>query len=163
MRAVVFSKKLITASAVSLCVIFFSRYNLPGTEHNKSHIFAESVQEGGDAFILAFNANATRATSTIPWLGFTNQFWNASLHVPDIIRLSDVITLSVWEKTDNDLLAVSATSSADLDTSQLDSDEDTYLFPTRDEEKQLGMIQTQNAVLFRINWEITAPIHKYKY
>ena len=66
MRVVVFSKKLITASAVTLCVKFLSECNLPGTGPNKSDIFAGSVEEGGDVFIVEVNANVKRETSTIP-------------------------------------------------------------------------------------------------
>ena len=100
----VFSKKLIGASAVILCVEFLTGCNLPGAGPDKSDIFAGSVQKGGDAFIVEVNANVTRATSTVPSLGFTNQFRNASLQVPDIIRPGDVLKFSVWENTDNGLL-----------------------------------------------------------
>ncbi len=71
---------------------------------------------------MEVNANVTRATSTVPSLGFTNQCRNASLQVPDIIRPGDVLKFSVWENTDNGLLTGPVTNSAELDAVQVDAD-----------------------------------------
>ena len=104
-----------------LCIKFFYGCNLPQTEPNKSDIFAGSVQERGEALNVDVNANLTRATSTTPSLAFTSQFRNASLHVTDIIRPSDVLTLSVWKNTDSGPLKRAATNSAKLDAVQVDA------------------------------------------
>ncbi len=120
------SKRFMTASAVVLCVKILSACNLPGTGPNKSEIFAGSVQEEGDAYIVEVNASVTRATSAVPALGFTKQFRNTSLQGPDLIRPGDAIRLAVWENTDNGLLTKQANNSAKLDAVQVD--DDGYIF-----------------------------------
>ena len=90
---------------------------------------------------MEVNVNVTRATSTIPSLGFTSQFRNASLQVPEIIRPGGVLKLSVWENTDNGLLTGPATNSAELNAVQVDADE--YIFvPYAGRIRQPGIMQT---------------------
>ena len=161
-RALVFSKKLVAASAGILCVKFLTGCNLPGMGPDKSDILARSGQEGADAFIVEVSENVTRATSTIPSLGFTNQFRNASLQIPEIIRPGDVLKLSVPENKNNGLLTGPAANSAELDAVQVDADD--YIFvPYAGRIKQLGIMQTQYAELLPIYCRITPSIHRHKY
>lgn len=101
---------------------FLSARNLLRTGPEKSDIFAGFIHEKLYAFIVKVNARVTRATSTIPSLHITSQFRNASLQSLNIILPGDLLTLSVWENTNNGLLTGPATNSAELDAVQVDSD-----------------------------------------
>ena len=52
---------------------------LPRPGPNKKEIFAGSVLNGGDAFIVTVNPRVTRATSVLPSFGFSSDFRNAGL------------------------------------------------------------------------------------
>ena len=127
MRAVAIFRRHVTASvALLLCAGVLSGCTLPRTGPNKSEIFSGSVQKQGDAFIVEVNEHVTRTTAVVPALGFTSAFRNAQLQGSDTIRPGDTLGLSIWENTDNSLLAGQATNSTRLDGVQVD--ESGYIF-----------------------------------
>lgn len=94
---------------------------LPRVGPNKREIFAGSVQNKGDAFIVAVNDRVTRATAVVPALGFSSEFKNAARLTSDTIRPGDVLGLTVWENVDDGLLAGEAQNSTILEEVQVDS------------------------------------------
>jgi len=95
--------------------------SLPKVGPNKREIFAGSVQEQGDAYIVSVNDRVTRATAVVPALGFSSSFKSASSLNSDTIRPGDVLGLTVWENVDDGLLAGEATNSTILEEVQVDS------------------------------------------
>ncbi|MEO0938954.1 MAG: polysaccharide biosynthesis/export family protein [Pseudomonadota bacterium] len=93
---------------------------LPQVGPNKRQIFAGSVQQEGDAFIVAVNDRVTRATAVTPALGFTDAFKNAATLGSDTIRPGDVLGLTIWENTDQGLLAGEGVNSTILEEVQVD-------------------------------------------
>ena len=95
--------------------------SLPRVGPNKREIFAGSVQQKGDAFVVAVNDRVTRATAVVPALGFSSTFRNAGRLTSDTIRPGDVLGLTVWENVDDGLLAGQAQNSTILEEVQVDS------------------------------------------
>ncbi len=101
-------------SMVSACTL------LPRTGPSKREIFAGSVQQQGDAFIVSVNDRVTRATSVAPALGFSQSFINASTLGSDTIRPGDTLGLTIWENVDDGLLAAEGANATLLDEVQVD-------------------------------------------
>lgn len=93
---------------------------LPKVGPNKRQIYAGSVQQEGDAFIVSVNDRVTRATAVVPALGFSQAFQNAGQLTSDTIRPGDVLGLTIWENVDDGLLAGKATNSTVLEEVQVD-------------------------------------------
>ena len=98
-----------------------SSCGLPQVGPNKRQIFAGSVQQEGDAYIVAVNDRVTRATAVVPALGFSAAFRNASPLTSDTIRPGDTLGLTIWENVDDGLLAGEAQNSTILEEVQVDS------------------------------------------
>jgi polysaccharide export outer membrane protein len=95
--------------------------SLPKVGPNKREIFAGSVQQEGDAFIVSVNDRVTRATAVVPALGFSNAFQSAGRLTSDTIRPGDVLGLTIWENVDDGLLAGETSNSTVLEEVQVDS------------------------------------------
>ncbi|MFY0690829.1 MAG: polysaccharide biosynthesis/export family protein [Paracoccaceae bacterium] len=93
---------------------------LPRSGPGKKEIFAGSVQNEGDVFIVSVNSRVTRATAVQPSLGFSKSFINADKIVSDIIQPGDTLGLSIWENVDDGLLTV-AGGTGELSEVQVDS------------------------------------------
>lgn len=93
---------------------------LPQVGPNKRQIFAGSVQQQGDSFIVSVNDRVTRATAVVPALGFTQTFLDAGTLASDIIRPGDVLGLTVWENVDEGLLANQGQNATALEQIQVD-------------------------------------------
>lgn len=94
---------------------------LPRAGPTKNEIFAGSVQQEGDAFVVEVNDRVTRATAVVPALGFSDAFKNAARLTTDVIRPGDVLGLTIWENVDDGLLAGQATNFTILEEVQVDS------------------------------------------
>ncbi|WP_136635171.1 polysaccharide biosynthesis/export family protein [Pseudooceanicola onchidii] len=101
-------------SMVSACTL------LPRTGPTKREIFAGSVQQQGDAFVISVNDRVTRATAVAPALGFSQAFINASPVGSDTIRPGDTLGLTIWENVDDGLLAAEGANATLLDEVQVD-------------------------------------------
>lgn len=97
-----------------------SSCGLPRVGPNKREIFAGSVQQEGDAFVISANDRVTRATSVVPALGFSSAFKNAASIGSDTIHPGDTLGLTIWENVDAPLLGVEGQSSAILEEIQVD-------------------------------------------
>ncbi|MGH1425657.1 MAG: polysaccharide biosynthesis/export family protein [Pseudooceanicola sp.] len=93
---------------------------LPRVGPNKQEIFAGSVQQEGDAYIVAVNDRVTRATAVVPALGFSESFINAGRVGSDTIQPGDTLGLTVWENVDDGLLAGQGANATVLDQVQVD-------------------------------------------
>ncbi len=107
-------------ATVLVCVVGLSACEmLPRSGPSKSEIFAGSVQQQGDAFIVAVNDHVTRATAVVPALGFSNAFLRAGAVGSDTIRPGDVLGVSIWENVEEGILA-KTTEPAVLEEVQVD-------------------------------------------
>jgi len=112
------------ARLLALCVLVtvVAACSLPRPGPNKAELFAGSVQEQGDAFVVGVNDRVTRATSIVPALGFTEEFRNAGRLGADTINQGDVLGLSVFENVPESLLAPPEARAAVLDEVQVGGD-----------------------------------------
>ncbi|MEO9518408.1 MAG: polysaccharide biosynthesis/export family protein [Paracoccaceae bacterium] len=95
---------------------------LPQAGPNKRQIFAGSVENEGDAFVVSVDDNVTRATAFTPPLGFSKSLLSAGQLGSDTIRPGDVLGLTIWENVDDGLLAGEGTNSTILEEVQVDGD-----------------------------------------
>tara|TARA_R110002110_G_scaffold132616_8_gene314398 strand:+ start:8765 stop:9820 length:1056 start_codon:yes stop_codon:yes gene_type:complete len=93
---------------------------LPQAGPNKRQIFAGSVQNEGDAFVVSVNDRVTRATAVVPALGFSEDFKRASELGSDTIRPGDVLGITVYENVDDPLLGVDGAPATALEEVQVD-------------------------------------------
>lgn len=94
---------------------------LPRSGPNKREIFAGSVLNQGDAFVISVNDRVTRATAVVPALGFPAAFRNAGLVGSDTISPGDVLALQIYENVrDEPLLSVSGERMSVLTDVQVD-------------------------------------------
>ncbi|MGC1495904.1 MAG: polysaccharide biosynthesis/export family protein [Sulfitobacter sp.] len=106
--------------AVLAALAVISSCGLPQVGPNKRQIFAGSVQNQGDAFVVSVNDRVTRATAVTPALGFSNSFKNASQLGSDTIRPGDVLGITVYENVDDPLLGVEGAPATLLEEVQVD-------------------------------------------
>ncbi|MEX0349806.1 MAG: polysaccharide biosynthesis/export family protein [Paracoccaceae bacterium] len=95
---------------------------LPRVGPSKNQIYAGSVQNDGDAFVVAVNDRVTRATAVVPAFGFSSSFKSAPQLTSDTIRPGDVLGLTIWENVDDGLLSGEVGNSTPLEEVQVDSD-----------------------------------------
>lgn len=106
------------ALVAALAVV--SSCGLPRPGPNKREIYAGSVQQQGDAFVVSVNDRVTRATAVTPALGFSDAFKNAGTLGSDTIRPGDVLSLTIWENVDKPLLGPEGQVAAVLEEVQVD-------------------------------------------
>ncbi len=93
---------------------------LPRVGPSKKEIFAGSVQQEGDAFIVVVNDRVTRATAVTPSFGFSDAFLNAGSLGSDTIRPGDTLGLTIWENVTDGLLASQGQNATVLEEVQVD-------------------------------------------
>lgn len=106
--------------AVLAALAVVTSCGLPQVGPNKKQIFAGSVQNEGDAFVVSVNDRVTRATAVTPALGFSNAFKNAAQLGSDTIRPGDVLGITVYENVDDPLLGVEGAPATLLEEVQVD-------------------------------------------
>ncbi len=95
---------------------------LPRPGPNRGEIFAGSVLEEGDAFILTVDDRINQIASVTPALGFTAEMNDAALVGSDTVQAGDVLSLTVWENVDDGLLVPSGQNATVLEEVQVDGD-----------------------------------------
>lgn len=95
---------------------------LPRPGPNRSEIFAGSVQQEGDAFILTVDDRINRIASVAPTLGFSSEMNNAGLVGSDTIQPGDVLSLTIWENVDDGLLVPTGQNATVLNEVQVDGE-----------------------------------------
>ncbi|WP_239995062.1 polysaccharide biosynthesis/export family protein [Rhodosalinus sediminis] len=106
--------------ALLLIAALVAGCGLPRGGPTKREIFAGSVQNEGDAFVLAVNDRVTRATAVQPALGFSDAFRSAGVLGSDTIRPGDTLGLTIWENVDDGLLSSEGTNFTTLEEVQVD-------------------------------------------
>ncbi|MBW6416746.1 polysaccharide biosynthesis/export family protein [Celeribacter sp. PS-C1] len=101
------------AASLSACA-------LPRSGPNKREIFAGSVLEKGDSFVVAVNDQVNAATAINQELGFSSAFQNAGVIGSDTIAPGDVLSLTIWENVDDGLLAGQGANATVLSEVQVD-------------------------------------------
>jgi polysaccharide export outer membrane protein len=109
------------AVAVLAAVSVVAACGLPRSGPNKREIFAGSVLQQGDAFVVLVNDRVTRATAVVPALGFSSAFRNAGLIGSDIVNPGDVLSIQVFENVrDEPLLSTAGERVSILQEVQVD-------------------------------------------
>lgn len=94
---------------------------LPRSGPTKREIFAGSVLNGGDAFVVTVNPTVTRATAVMPALGFSSTFLKAGVMASDVISSGDTLGMTVFENVKDDpLLGNTGQRVSALQTLQVD-------------------------------------------
>ncbi|MDP5216622.1 polysaccharide biosynthesis/export family protein [Ruegeria sp. 2205SS24-7] len=127
--------------------------SLPRSGPSKNQIFAGSVQNEGDSFVVAVNDRVTRATAVVPALGFSDSFKSASQLTSDTIRPGDVLGLTIWENVDDGLLSGEVSNSTPLEEVQVDSDG--FIFVP-----YAGRVRASGSTPNQLRQEITAKLEE---
>ncbi|MCF2904538.1 polysaccharide biosynthesis/export family protein [Octadecabacter sp. CECT 8868] len=93
---------------------------LPRSGPTKSEIFAGSVMEEGDAFVLLVDDRVNRVAGVTPALGFSAGFRDAADLGSDTIRAGDVLGLTIWENVRDPLLVPAGQNATVLEEVQVD-------------------------------------------
>ncbi|MFZ1469265.1 MAG: polysaccharide biosynthesis/export family protein [Paracoccaceae bacterium] len=81
-----------------------SACGLPRPGPNKKEIFAGSVLNGGDAFVVTVNPRVTRATAVLPSFGFSQSFQSAGIVGSDTLAPGDTLGITIFENVKDDPL-----------------------------------------------------------
>jgi len=116
------------ARVVALCAaaLMLSGCALPRSGPSRNEIFAGSVQQAGDAFVVQVNDRVTRATSVVPELGFPERLQRAGQVAADMIRPGDVLSFTIYENVDAGLLSAAGTNASQLE--QVQVNDNGYIF-----------------------------------
>ncbi len=106
-------------TALLVLVATLTACGLPRVGPTKNEIFKGSVQEEGDAFIVAVNDRVTRATAVVPALGFSEKFLNAGIVGSDTIAPGDILGIAIWENVEDGILTTAGAPAA-LEEVQVD-------------------------------------------
>lgn len=104
----------VVVSAASSCAL------LPGAGPTRNELFAGSVQNQGDAFIVEVNSRVTSVTSSAPVLGFPSPLLNAGNSDTEVIRSGDLLALTIYENVSDGLLAGEGGTAASVEAVQVD-------------------------------------------
>jgi polysaccharide export outer membrane protein len=86
------------------CLSLAAGCGLPRPGPNKKEIFAGSVLQDGDAFIVTVNARVTRATAFLPSFGFSSAFKGAGIVGSDTLSAGDTLAITIFENVRDDPL-----------------------------------------------------------
>ncbi|MDG4647436.1 polysaccharide biosynthesis/export family protein [Roseibacterium sp. SDUM158017] len=104
----------IVVSAASSCAL------LPRSGPTRNEIFAGSVQNEGDAFVVEVNRRVNSITAAVPALGFPATLANASSPDTEVIRPGDRLALTIYENVSDGLLTGQDGDAALIDAVQVD-------------------------------------------
>ena len=112
--------RTLRATAVFCIVASLAACGLPRSGPTKKEIFAGSVLQDGDAFVVTVTDRVNAAAGVTPSLGFSNRFTNAGTLGSDTIQSGDVLALTIWENVDDGLLAGQGANATVLSEVQVD-------------------------------------------
>ena len=110
------------AVALLALVAMVAACGLPRAGPNKREIFAGSVQQQGDAYIVVVSDRVARATAVVPALGFSDAFKTAGRLGADTISAGDTLTLTVFENVAEGLIVGEGQNVATLTDVQVDGE-----------------------------------------
>ena len=105
---------------VLLSLTLVASCGLPRGGPTKKEIFAGSVQEQGDAFVVSVNRRVTTATSVYEALGFSSSFVDVGVVGADTINPGDTLGLTIYENVEDGLLVAQGAPATALDEVQVD-------------------------------------------
>ncbi len=98
----IITKRILAAAVLAMLATACS---LPRSGPNKQELEAASVVNGGDVHVVDVTTEIARLATRDQSMSFGNLFLNAGPRGVDIINPGDVVTVTVWENTDNGLLS----------------------------------------------------------
>lgn len=117
----VMTSRGVLALSLAAVLLTTTACGLPRSGPNKREIYAGSVLNGGDAFIVSVTPNVTRATAVMPALGFSQAFLKAGVLPSDLISPGDTLGITVFENVKDDpLLGNTGQRVSALQTLQVD-------------------------------------------
>ncbi|NIY78239.1 MAG: polysaccharide biosynthesis/export family protein [Rhodobacteraceae bacterium] len=116
----ILTSRITRAITLVAVVASLSACALPRSGPNKKEIFAGSVLEQGDSFVVTVNDRVNAATAINQELGFSSAFQNAGVIGSDTISPGDVLSLTIWENVDDGLLAGQGANATVLSEVQVD-------------------------------------------
>jgi polysaccharide export outer membrane protein len=105
----------VVVSAASSCAL------LPRSGPTRNELFAASVQNEGDAFVVEVNRRVNAVTAAIPALGFPSSLIHASGAETEVVRPGDTLTLTIYENVTDGLLAGPDGNAALIESVQVDA------------------------------------------
>lgn len=114
------STRLAKSLALVAALALVASCGLPRSGPNKSEIFAGSVLQDGDAFVLLVDDRVNQVAGVTPALGFTAGFRDAGVVGSDTIRPGDVLGLTIWENVRDPLLVPTGQNATSLEEVQVD-------------------------------------------
>lgn len=115
-----FTRSRFARGLAVVAALMLASCGLPRTGPNKSEIFAGSVLEQGDAFILAVTDRTNAISSVTPALDFAEGFKSAGVLGSDTIRPGDTLGLTIWENVTDGLLVPTGQNATVLEEVQVD-------------------------------------------
>lgn len=106
--------------ALFAAVAVVASCGLPRSGPTKNEIFAGSVMEGGDAFVLLVDDRVNLVAGVTPALGFSAGFRDTSSLGSDTIRPGDTLGLTIWENVRDPLLVPAGQNATVLEEVQVD-------------------------------------------
>lgn len=106
--------------ALGLIALTISACGLPRLGPTRSEIFAGSVQQDGDAFVVEVNQRVIETTSVVEALGFSSAFRNAAGTSTEAIQPGDVLNLTVYENVSDPLLGSEGSTTSVVEEVQVD-------------------------------------------
>ena len=94
-----------TILAVVVLAMLVTACSLPRSGPNKQELAAASVENGGDVHVVDVTTEVARLATRDQSMSFGPALLNAGPRGVDIINPGDVVTVTVWENTDNGLLS----------------------------------------------------------
>jgi polysaccharide export outer membrane protein len=91
-------------SSIAIAVVLVAGCGLPRPGPKKAEIHAGADGKQGNAFIVPVSPSVSRATSTVPGLGFSAGFRNAGVVGSDDIAAGDRLSVTVFENVKDDPL-----------------------------------------------------------
>jgi len=112
--------RLVKGAALTIALAILASCGLPRSGPNKSEIFAGSVLEDGNAFVLLVDDRVNLVANVTPTLDFSEGFRNAPEIGSDTIRPGDTLGLTIWENVRDPLLVATGQNATILDEVQVD-------------------------------------------
>jgi Periplasmic protein involved in polysaccharide export len=116
----ILTSRMTRAVVLAAVTASLSACALPRSGPTKKEIFAGSVLEQGDAFVVSVNDRVNAVTAINQQLGFSAAFQNAGVIGSDTIAPGDVLSLTIWENVDDGLLAGAGANATVLSEVQVD-------------------------------------------
>ena len=112
--------RLVKGTALTIALAILASCGLPRSGPNKSEIFAGSVLEDGNAFVLLVDDRVNLVANVTPTLDFSEGFRNAAEIGSDTIRPGDTLGLTIWENVRDPLLVATGQNATILEEVQVD-------------------------------------------